>query len=968
MNKKIKLLSLSFLSAMVITPVIALGGNFYNDNEVNIANEVDELGRAVNSKTIFSEELIKKSIKELNDDYDNTIANDKYQDKYFTENGFEIGDFNLKFELDGNDIEMKQNLSFSNSDGGMSVDNLLLNDGSISSNPSNVKFQEGGKNHNGGIVGSNHNGTKKDPDLKLKFSNSTKHRIVEKNYTNQFGHNQKIDTTYNSDFSLDGKLAPFDQYGRPIEGNQGSWIVYSRDGIRSGYKHYILKAKQPYSNDPYLYNDVSNFFKGSKLKPIIKQREIDVFYGPTIDGPKGQHWNNDIINFVFQNNYLPEISNAKNILNQTELKKQGYGKLWKFSDNFKNLQLIKNLKTELDVFKTKLETAKESGKINNQLILENLELISINIDNSMFSNNISNAIEKLEKINKSKWEDNSYEFQNLISDFVNNILGHKPFNSQIKDVLVFARTYGLIYNDVNVDGNEIVDWTSNLGVLYDRIIKWLSVIEIELTINGGDYVVFANGEIKDLSEVLPIFNDEDRSVEKSFNVSSIKINKRKPNDECDGNVFVVPSITDRGPIGIRNSSNLSRQYFLTWSNTKIAYSKNFKGETEDIKQNKLERSIPIDSFTENLSTYLKKDDNGNVGFVDEKNEGVILKDIKKNISDLFDETSLFNYEKYRLYKGTFIFDEDLINFLDLPLSINNYSNEELNDLVFDTMINRNFNDNDGVFYSLAIIPNWNGEEVKVGNETYINHYKKKYQEDFIKNINKNGTEQNILEIEPRSSLDNNGYFLLKCRTKKNLYVDNALKYLEVMENFETYFIPIIEEVSEEDKIIEKVVGYKRNPNLPSPWNIIEEDFYKNIEEIAERSADEIFDYENIIFNQNNIKYKNEIKDVLDEIAVKVENNKAKYLPQEIPNPIVPSKEESINIGLVVGITIPLFIVAVVGVLVFVKFMNDKKLNKEIGQKQATKSNLFASTPSLTNNTYDVVKKDVIQNDKDKIAK
>ena len=177
---------------------------------------------------------------------------------------------------------------------------------------------------------------------------------------------------------------------------------------------------------------------------------------------------------------------------------------------------------------------------------------------------------------------------------------------------------------------------------------------------------------------------------------------------------------------------------------------------------------------------------------------------------------------------------------------------------------------------------------------------------------------------------------------KNSYTENAKKYDWLMKNFNSVFEPIIDTKKQtgsfSETILNKVVGYKMK------WEYIEQnfipkkaingrdEFFINIEKLAANSSSELFNYENIIFNDKTIKYKSEINPELELIngLVVINKGEMELLEKTIETP---------NVLHIMSLIISLFVGIIIVSIIIIKILQDKKIDKELNSKGIKRSEL-----------------------------
>ena len=177
---------------------------------------------------------------------------------------------------------------------------------------------------------------------------------------------------------------------------------------------------------------------------------------------------------------------------------------------------------------------------------------------------------------------------------------------------------------------------------------------------------------------------------------------------------------------------------------------------------------------------------------------------------------------------------------------------------------------------------------------------------------------------------------------KNSYTENAKKYHWLMKNFNKVFEPKID-IEEQtgsfsETIINKVVGYKMKWEyieqnfIPKKAINVRDEFFINIEKLAANSSSELFNYENIIFNDKTIEYKSEINPELELINGLVVINKGdmELLEKTIETP---------NVLHIMSLIISLFVGIIIVSIITIKILQDKKIDKELNPKGIKRSEL-----------------------------
>ena len=900
-----KTLTLSLLASMVIAPTVSLAMNFNNESVSNVENNALN-AREVSNNTPQDnksfEDGIAGVISALNTNYEsNKTKNAYFSDEFMFDLGLSFNLIRKKWTAGmetTQKIELKSPVVFNNKLSSSSE--IMLNNESIKNRNDKLDNFDNGRENLGGHI--------KDPNLKLSFNNTANHKEkgnLDKGL-NQIGSIKNITSTYNSNFNLSGKLKD--------NSNDGNRIMYAANGTHNFGEDYYLEA---ILNDN-LVNGTSKFFKPNSIKPQSIDRWVDVF---------SEEDSLKIFNMIFDNNYLPEAVNADGIKTSKDLTNE-FGKMIKFSDDFKVLKSISDLSNNIELLNSNLKKHGTDGNLKPHLDIANM--IIENLNKGLFNGStIADITAKLKYVNTiDAVKPNLVPLIEFITGFnINNTLLNKEFSDLSTNLIL----HGLLLNNEN---NTI----NNINFLYERLIGWLSVNNISFNINGLDHIVFKNGVINNLKDTLDIFKDDNNTtITKEFVISEVKIN-RIGDIEYNKNIFTKNVVVNSNLI-LNDALNKVQGKFLTGSNYKIAYS--YKDNIKEIKENtnSLARSIPVSMLDKNLSEYLQNID-GNVEFTDKTlwedvNTEIIANIFKLNNTKITNQVSSESMLIYENLLNDLNWDNgELLKILDFEGSID----EPAKLLLKEKLTNQHFNDEDGIFYSIATIPFWNGEEAIVGNEKYIGHYKEQEQKAFINSINKDGAT-NIIEIEPIKKDDVKGYFILKLRTMKNSYTENAKKYDWIMKNFNKVFEPKIDVKKQTEAFSEttfnKIIGYKMK------WEYIEQnfipkkaingrdEFFINIEKLAANSSSELFNYENIIFNDKTIKYKSEINPELKEINKLVVINKGEMelLEKTIETP---------NVLHIMSLIISLFVGIIIVSIITIKILQDKKIDKELNSKGINK--------------------------------
>ena len=903
MNIKFKkTLTLSLLASMVIAPTIALAMNFNNESVSNVENNALNAREVSNNDGIKTnstfEGEIAKVISALNENYESNKTKNAYFSDVFN---FNLG---LKFILSSKSFVLGNEYS----DGVFEPNSVLTFHNKITTSSTSDAIKLNGNEFKKGSNDIGFGGYVKDEELKLLFNNTVNHKEkgnLDKNL-NQIGSIKEYTSTYNSFFKLKGGWKQTLSYWK---------IIYAAtEEFLNGKDHYVRISH----NDIFKTNDILVNY----LKPQSIDRYVDVF---------SQEDSLKIFNMIFDNNYLPEAVNADGVKTSKDLTDE-FGKMIKFSDDFKVLKSISDLSNNIELLKNNLKKHGTDGNLKPHL--DRANMIIDNLNKGLFGGRtIAKITTELISINNIKDVEGQPDLKDLI-DFIKNYNDYNTLlNKEFGDLSTNLILHGLLLNNEN---NTI----SNINFLYERLIGWLSVNNISFNINGVDHIVFENGKIINLEKTLDIFkNISDTTITKNFVISEVKINGSV--GKYDKNIF-SNGVDVNSTSLTTDAFNKVKQEFLTDSNYKIAYSNDYIEAKIDTKDRKFERSIPVSILDKNLSEYLKNID-GNVVFTNETlweevNTEIIANIFKLNNTKIKNEvSSTEKFNKENLIVNLNWDNVELLKFLDLkPFEDGVYNN------VLEKLTNQYFNDEDGVFYSIATIPNWNGDEAIVGNEKYIGHYKEQEQKAFIDSINKDGAI-NIIEIEPKSlSINSTGFFILKLRTMKNSYTENAKKYHWLMKNFNKVFEPKID-IEEQtgsfsETIINKVVGYKMKWEyieqnfIPKKAINVRDEFFINIEKLAANSSSELFNYENIIFNDKTIEYKSEINPELELINKLVIINKGEMelLEKTIETP---------NVLHIMSLIISLFVGIIIVSIIIIKILQDKKIDKELNSKGIKRSEL-----------------------------
>ncbi len=897
MNIKFKkTLTLSLLASMVITPTVALAMNFNNESVSNVENNDLNAREASNNDVIKVlpnfETDIEKEIKVLNDKYALAKKENKYFSDVFT---FDLG---LKFSLTtqpwvlGNSIsdggfEPNSVLSFYNEIGTNTSDKIMLD---------NEKFRKG--------TNSGWDDKLKDPNLALSFTNTIDHKQTSNHVPNQLGSVKTWISTYNSKFKLEGEIKRIMSSNRIIYASTAKFL--------NGEDHYLNTGENSnIFNGLFLHN-------GSNINPQTINRYVDVF---------SQEDSLKIFNMIFDNNYLPEAVNADGIKTHKDLTNE-FGKMIKFSDDFKVLKSIGDLSNNIELLNSNLKKHGTNGNLKPHL--DKANIIIENLNKGLFGGRtIAEITADLISINNIITADGQFDLKPLISFIKNFNTNNTLLNKEFGDLSTNLILHGLLLNNEN---NTI----NNINFLYERLIGWLSVNNISFNINGVDHIVFEKGVVNNLKDTLDIFKDpSNTTITKNFVISEVKINRRLNGTKYDKNIFSENVILN----DIENK-DWARE-FLTDSNYKIAYSKDYIEAKIDTKDRKLARSIPISILDKNLLEYLENI-NGDVDFTDKVLWDKVKKHIDDNIfklknEDITNEVLSKKYFDFNTLVNILNWDNvELLKFLDFEGTID----ETAKLLLKEKLTNQYFNDEDGIFYSIATIHNWNGDEAIVGNEKYIGHYKEQEQKALIDSINKDGAI-NIIEIEPSAanSTPETGYFILKLRTMKNSYTENAIKYEWLMKNFNYVFEPIIDVEKQTEAfgetIINKVLGYKMNwdyikqNTIPKKAINVRDELFLKVEKLATNSSSELFNYRDIIFNDKNINYEAEINTKLNEINDLVKQNKNKIM--EIDKTIFTP-----NVLNIMSLIISLFVGIIIVSIIIIKILQDKKIDKKLNSKGINK--------------------------------
>ena len=210
------------------------------------------------------------------------------------------------------------------------------------------------------------------------------------------------------------------------------------------------------------------------------------------------------------------------------------------------------------------------------------------------------------------------------------------------------------------------------------------------------------------------------------------------------------------------------------------------------------------------------------------------------------------------------------------------------------------------------------------------------REQELSNINIGGLIYSILLLIV-SSLSV-GIFLSSVIKNVSYALISGIIVILVTITFAGQFIPIqviggTEAFSE--TTFNKIIGYKMK------WEYIEQnfipkkaingrdEFFINIEKLAANSSSELFNYENIIFNDKTIEYKSEINPELELINKLVIINKGEMelLEKTIETP---------NVLHIMSLIISLFVGIIIVSIITIKILQDKKIDKELNSKGINK--------------------------------
>ncbi|MGL4616729.1 MAG: hypothetical protein ACRCUM_00670, partial [Mycoplasmoidaceae bacterium] len=692
----------SFLSAMVINPLIALAGNFYNYSETIIETKKQNLNLEVDKD-------IKKDIFEKNEEFKSEIGV-PLQRKYFTEN-LSI-DLNLQFGLKTVDwpianqhrhskIDLKSIINFNDSSNNSSI--FLNNDG-IEETSNNHEFEIGNI-----VVG--YGGFSKDKNLRLDFSNSILHKqksIEEGN--NDVGKKITVETTLNSKYRLigDTKYKNNDKIAYAATAN----FMYGSDHYLVSNEYKINdKDKEEIIFNPNITGGKINFKDGGSI--VSQKIDRNIVKYSSEDNLK-------IFNFVFENNYLPSIENSYGVVNEKYITQNEKGKLIKFGENFSYLKTIGYLNRELE----KLIKNNENIENHNINFLANEIIEDLKIGNFK---NAETALVALKEINKKQWTSDNSELLNLLENFKYDEIGYSNIiNKDLNELVNILVNEKLMKEKIKFEKNIV----NIVGSFYEDIITWLSVNEIQMKLNGKSLTIFKNGEIKNNQKEIDIFTNADKTLTKQFFVSEIVI---KQPEVYNKNLF-CDDVKLNKDTNTNDTNNKVIKKFLTDIDYKVAYEKEFVEKKFDNLNKKMGRTIPVDVLPNNLTEYLfindinAGDDNagdGNVYFKEISIETDVRDWIVRNIKAdnqirTINNTFLTNRGWIDSNKVILDFNnKDLFALLDLDDEFElinkndeNYSQDlkDFGEKFNNELSNKNFNDDDGVFYFLATIADWNGEK------------------------------------------------------------------------------------------------------------------------------------------------------------------------------------------------------------------------------------------------------------------
>lgn len=534
----------------------------------------------------------------------------------------------------------------------------------------------------------------------------------------------------------------------------------------------------------YYLNDKMNnsFYKIKKI--FINDKEIDskkinwhrVGFNYYANRPYHKHFK--YYPKFYQHNWGPIVT--------SEI--EGYKYFIDFGDQYKHVELGDMPNYPKDIFiKFVYESSSfaESIRINPNSILDNNRLnrilnfqtfnsyklnklikLNLNDENRYLNNgNIFNKAPELNFSINDKYFKPAYELfelKKILTEIDKKLLDKNTSLSMFNNLEILKNNILKLnsrLSDYKKDFREIIELNKNILKNDDKILDFFQNFNIEQEIST-DYknwdeawfsfiLLFKNIDIK-IKYDTPIKKD---ITQKIWDKTKFIPIKALNNSDQNNNYIKIKSIE------IEANNNIENEVI---KNLNISYDNSFK----NIKKEKDDKGNVISilyrfNFRENALNF----QNGKTNLKNQNNEHIEI-DIKKYVleilnsdqTEFLDEKEILNSLNSVFTSETNLFSS--ISFLNIK-DLGFYKNleEALSYFEISRSLNENFTNNDeGVFYAIATIDKWRFKNDN-DNINGSGDFSKKFIEEFKSNIN-------IFELIPNDQIKNEGYFLIKLKSKK----------------------------------------------------------------------------------------------------------------------------------------------------------------------------------------------------------
>ncbi|MGL4647569.1 MAG: hypothetical protein ACRCVI_02475 [Mycoplasmoidaceae bacterium] len=407
-----------------------------------------------------------------------------------------------------------------------------------------------------------------------------------------------------------------------------------------------------------------------------------------------------------------------------------------------------------------------------------------------------------------------------------------------------------IINDLKasniIDNHQDEYGIKELVNLYERILLFFGSNKIGININNKDYWLWDGMKFNDEFD---FYNTPNYSNELYLQLSD----------------FRIENITNQyGVISPNTTIPIPDHYKYL----KLNYRNNFQEVNEiNVERNQDSHSFKIPNINGDVLQLVQTNQNM-ISYLDDDVMIMIKNELNKKTNDLIDNIELFNF---KIHNNQFTNLEEVLQLFKINdqreyININPSTTNNFDDDLFSKGL---LNKDDGLIYFIIEINHWNNFEKN--HQLYEGNFLKSAKEKFISKMN---SDHLVIKELFLNEINSKGYFLLKANINPS-YIKNINDYKLILENYNNIFHEELIKTYNDSfffKKTEKELNLKikneffldeNNHHLFYDLNENQIKTLKPIWSLIQNNANIFFQYENLIFNENNIKYQSDVKEELD---------------------------------------------------------------------------------------------------------